>query len=83
MISLQFLGAAREVTGSMHLLTVGNHRLLLDCGLIQGHRKESFERHSAFAVVARDVDAVVLSHAHIDRSRRLPPLCTGGFRGLS
>ncbi|MFI0609089.1 MAG: MBL fold metallo-hydrolase RNA specificity domain-containing protein [Anaerolineae bacterium] len=81
MISLQFLGAAREVTGSMHLLTVGGHRLLLDCGLIQGPRKTSFERNRAFPVVARDIDAVVLSHAHIDHSGRLPLLVKGGYRG--
>ena len=81
MISLQFLGAAREVTGSMHLLTVGGHRLLLDCGLIQGPRKTSFERNRAFPVVARDIDAVVLSHAHIAHSGRLPLLVKGGYRG--
>jgi metallo-beta-lactamase family protein len=81
MINLQFLGAAREVTGSMHLLTVGGRRLLLDCGLIQGSRKESFERNSAFPVVAREIDAVVLSHAHIDHSGRLPLLVKQGFRG--
>lgn len=81
MITLQFLGAAREVTGSMHLLTVGRHRLLLDCGLIQGPRKESFERNADFPLVAKDVDAVVLSHAHIDHSGRLPLLVKQGFRG--
>ncbi|MEN8144338.1 MAG: MBL fold metallo-hydrolase [Gemmatimonadota bacterium] len=78
---LQFWGAAREVTGSMHLLTVGRHKLLLDCGLYQGRRKKAFERNRNLPFRASEIDAVVLSHAHIDHSGSLPTLVRDGFKG--
>jgi metallo-beta-lactamase family protein len=78
---LEFLGAAQTVTGSMHLLRVGSRTVLLDCGLYQGRRRESFERNRALPIDARAVDAVVLSHAHIDHSGALPSLVKNGYDG--
>ena len=80
-MQVQFWGAAREVTGSMHLLTVGDRRLLLDCGLFQGRRKGAFERNRNLPFDAASIDAVILSHAHIDHSGNLPTLYARGFRG--
>jgi glyoxylase-like metal-dependent hydrolase (beta-lactamase superfamily II) len=73
-MKIQFLGAARTVTGSMHLLTVNGHRLLLDCGLFQGRRAEAWERNRHFPFSVADLDAVILSHAYIDHSGNLPSL---------
>ena len=80
-ISIQFFGAAGEVTGSCHLVTVGEQRLLLDCGLIQGGHKDEARNHEPFPFNPESIDAVVLSHAHIDHSGRLPLLVKRGFRG--
>ncbi len=80
-ISIQFFGAAGEVTGSCHLVTVGEQRLLLDCGLIQGGHKDEARNHEPFPFDPESIDAVVLSHAHIDHSGRLPLLVKRGFRG--
>ncbi len=80
-MQIQFWGAARSVTGSMHLLSVNGHKVLLDCGLCQGKRKEAFERNRNLPFDARDIDAVVLSHAHIDHSGNLPSLVKSGFSG--
>lgn len=78
---VQFWGAARTVTGSMHLVEVGSKRILLDCGLYQGRRKEAFHRNRDFPFDGKEIDAVVLSHAHIDHSGNLPTLVRSGFRG--
>jgi metallo-beta-lactamase family protein len=78
---VQFWGAARTVTGSMHLVRVGNRRILLDCGLYQGRRKESFNRNRDIPFDGREIDAVVLSHAHVDHCGNLPSLYKAGFRG--
>ena len=78
---LQFLGAAREVTGSMHLVEANGHRLLLDCGMVQGRREEARRLNSEFPFDARTIDAVVLSHAHLDHTGRLPLLAKNGFDG--
>ncbi len=78
---LEFHGAARTVTGSRHLLTVGGKRVLLDCGLFQGHRAEANELNRRFGFDPRSVDAVVMSHAHIVHSGALPALVKGGFAG--
>src|SRR5512144_3217088 len=78
---ITFHGAARTVTGSMHLLEVNGTRLLLDCGLYQGARRESYERNRSFPFDVRSIDAVVLSHAHIDHSGNLPHLVKHGFMG--
>ena len=80
-MKVQFLGAARTVTGSMHLLTVNGARILLDCGLFQGKRKESFERNRNLPFDARTIDTLVLSHAHIDHSGNIPSLVKAGFQG--
>ncbi len=81
MISVQFLGAAQEVTGSMHLVETPRGRILVDCGLFQGRREESRQRNRHLPEAARRADAVILTHAHIDHSGSLPTLVKGGYRG--
>lgn len=78
---IHFYGAARTVTGSMHLLEINDHKILLDCGLFQGRRKEAFSRNRNFPFSPQEIDAVILSHAHIDHSGNLPNLVKQGFRG--
>ena len=80
-MTLQFLGAAQTVTGSMHLISVNGSWVLLDCGLYQGKRAEAFERNRNFPFEASRVNAVVLSHAHIDHAGNLPNLVRSGFKG--
>ena len=72
-MKLTFWGAARTVTGSMHLLALNGKQYLLDCGLYQGHRKEARERNATCP--SRElIDAVLVSHAHIDHTGNLPTL---------
>ncbi len=78
-LKLTFYGSVDEVTGSRHLLEAGDMRLLLDCGLFQGHRKESIEKNKNFPFKANSLDAVLLSHAHVDHSGALPLLVKSGF----
>lgn len=78
---LHFTGAAREVTGSSHLVQVKGHTILLDCGLYQGRRHEVGAKNRRLPHAADRIDAVVLSHAHIDHAGRLPFLVKEGFRG--
>src|SRR5581483_10128152 len=78
---VQFLGATRTTTGSMYLLEINGSRVLMECGLFQGHRDESIERNRTFPFEPRKVDAVILSHAHIDHCGNLPKLCRQGFEG--
>ena len=66
--TLRFLGGAGTVTGSRHLLEVGNHRLLLDCGLFQGRKDLRLRNWAAPPLTPHSVDAVILSHAHLDHS---------------
>lgn len=80
-MKLSFHGAAQTVTGSMHLLELNGSRLLLDCGLYQGRRDESYERNQNFPFDPQTIDAVILSHAHIDHSGNLPNLVKQGFHG--
>ncbi|MEI6290917.1 MAG: MBL fold metallo-hydrolase, partial [Chloroflexota bacterium] len=80
-MQIDFLGAAQTVTGSMHLITINGSKVLLDCGLFQGSRQESFEKNRSFPFEAREIDAVILSHAHIDHSGNLPHLVKNGFAG--
>jgi len=80
-MQVHFLGATRTTTGSMYLLEVNGSRVLLECGLYQGHREESIERNRTFPFDPRQIDAVVLSHAHIDHCGNLPNLCKQGFAG--
>ncbi|MEL6449467.1 MAG: MBL fold metallo-hydrolase [Pseudomonadota bacterium] len=79
--SLEFYGAAGEVTGSCHVLRVGGRSVLLDCGMIQGGRRNEARNRDPFPFDPADIDAVVLSHAHLDHSGRLPLLRQRGFRG--
>src|SRR5512142_2458926 len=78
---INFHGAAQTVTGSQHLLESNGYRLLLDCGLYQGRREETYERNLKFAYDPRKLDAVILSHAHIDHSGNLPNLVQDGYDG--
>jgi metallo-beta-lactamase family protein len=80
-MNLTFHGAAETTTGSQHLLEINGKRILLDCGLYQGRRQESFERNRNFPFEPSTLDAVVLSHAHIDHSGNLPNLVKQGYRG--
>ena len=80
-MKLTFWGAAQVVTGSMHQLMVGDQCYLLDCGEYQGRRKEAEERNRNFPFPCKDVNAVMLSHAHIDHSGNLPLLVKNGFHG--
>ena len=81
MTEIRFLGAAREVTGSMHVLDTGDDRILMDCGMFQGRRKESGEKNKAFPLDRSDITTMLLSHAHIDHSGRIPVLTREGFSG--
>lgn len=78
---VSFWGAAQQVTGSMHELQVGDQRILLDCGLLQGKRQLAFQRNSQFPFSPSEMNAVVLSHAHLDHSGNLPTLGNQGFNG--
>jgi metallo-beta-lactamase family protein len=81
MTTLVFHGAAREVTGSMHVVEAGGRRVALDCGMFQGRRAEAAEKNVKFPFDPRELDAVILSHAHIDHSGRLPLLARQGYEG--
>ncbi|GDY27000.1 MBL fold metallo-hydrolase RNA specificity domain-containing protein [Agarivorans sp. Toyoura001] len=80
-MTLQFLGATEEVTGSCHLLTLDQHQILLDCGLIQGSKADAMRNYQDFPFDPSSIDAVILSHAHIDHSGRIPQLVKAGFTG--
>ena len=80
-MKVHFLGATRTTTGSMYLFEINGQRLLLECGLYQGHRDAAIERNCCFPFDPKQVDAVVLSHAHIDHCGNLPNLCKQGFEG--
>jgi metallo-beta-lactamase family protein len=78
---ITFYGAVREVTGSMHLVSTDQDRILLDCGLVQGRRKEAAERNRNLPLDPKLLTNMVLSHAHIDHSGRIPLLVKKGFAG--
>lgn len=81
-MKIKFNGAARMVTGSCHLITLDNNMtIMLDCGLFQGMGKREWELNNTFNFNPADVDVVILSHAHIDHSGRLPKLAKEGFNG--
>jgi metallo-beta-lactamase family protein len=80
-MEITFWGAARAVTGSKHLLQVNGQHILLECGLFQGHRAEAFEHNRNLPFEAEQVDAMILSHAHIDHCGNIPSLVKSGFRG--
>ncbi|GAA4879181.1 MBL fold metallo-hydrolase [Ferrimonas pelagia] len=81
MFQVTCYGAAGEVTGSRHLLEIGEHRLLLDCGMHQGRDLAKHLRRDTLPFKARQLDAVILSHAHLDHSGALPRLLRKGYRG--
>ncbi|MDH5257628.1 MAG: MBL fold metallo-hydrolase [Gammaproteobacteria bacterium] len=80
-MKIQFYGAAEEVTGSCMLISVGKRRILLDCGLFQGSKTDEARNSQPFPFNPAHIDAVILSHAHIDHSGRLPLLMKSGFKG--
>lgn len=80
-MELEFVGGAREVTGSCHVLRVSGRTVLLDCGMFQGRRSESTQKNLELPAPLEEIDAVVLSHAHIDHSGRLPFLVNRGYAG--
>ncbi|MEJ1359234.1 MAG: MBL fold metallo-hydrolase [Candidatus Sedimenticola sp. (ex Thyasira tokunagai)] len=80
-MQIEFYGAASGVTGSCHILRVGGKTILLDCGLIQGRRKEMEKNRTPFPFSPNEIDAVVLSHGHIDHSGRIPLLVKQGYQG--
>ncbi len=78
-MKLTFHGAAQTVTGSQHLVEINGHKILLDCGLFQGARKNSYKRNKELPFEANDISALILSHAHIDHSGNIPNLVKQGF----
>ncbi len=80
-MKIRFHGAAQTVTGSQHLIEVNGHFLLMDCGLYQGRRKLAYQINRQFEFEASRLDAVLLSHAHIDHCGNLPHLIKAGFEG--
>ncbi|HXR05031.1 MAG TPA: MBL fold metallo-hydrolase, partial [Verrucomicrobiae bacterium] len=80
-MKVHFLGATRTTTGSMYLFEINGKRLLLECGLYQGHREETTRRNCNFPFEPKQIDAVVLSHAHIDHAGNLPNLVKQGYIG--
>ena len=80
-MELEFLGAARTVTGSCYLIRIGRHRMLVECGLIQGDARDEARNREPFPFEPSQLDAVILTHAHLDHSGRLPLLVKAGFKG--
>ncbi|OGG98558.1 hypothetical protein A3E04_03950 [Candidatus Kuenenbacteria bacterium RIFCSPHIGHO2_12_FULL_42_14] len=80
-MKITFFGACKTVTGSQHLITVNGKKLLLDCGFWQGRRREMEQMNREFPFDPKAVDAMILSHAHIDHSGNIPNLVKQGFRG--
>ena len=80
-MKFQFHGAAQTVTGSLHLLTVNGHTVMFECGMFQGRRQEAFEKNRTFKFDPATIEALVLSHAHIDHSGNIPNLVRKGFKG--
>ncbi len=80
-MKIQFCGASSGVTGSCHLLSAGNHKILLDCGQFQGGKAEEAMNAEPFPFDVAEVECVVLSHAHIDHCGRLPLLVKRGYTG--
>jgi metallo-beta-lactamase family protein len=78
-MEIEFYGAAREVTGSCHILRTNGKVVVLDCGMFQGHRSQAAEKNKTLPLPVNEIDAVVLSHAHIDHSGRLPFLVARGY----
>ena len=80
-MKIRFCGAARTVTGSMHLLDTGREKVLMDCGIFQGPREESEDKNRRFLFNPKEISTTLLSHAHLDHSGNLPSLVKQGFEG--
>ncbi|MBQ1407348.1 MAG: MBL fold metallo-hydrolase [Eubacterium sp.] len=80
-MKIKFCGAASGVTGSCHLLTTGDHKILLDCGQFQGGKAQDAMNYEPFPFDPEEIECVILSHAHIDHCGRLPLLVKRGFKG--
>ena len=80
-MKIQFIGGARTVTGSQHLLSINGKNILLECGLFQGRRQDTYEKNKKFKFDPKEIDALILSHAHIDHSGNIPNLIKNGFDG--
>lgn len=80
-MKIEFIGGARTVTGSQHLLHINGKNILLECGLFQGKRSETYEKNKNFRFNPSEIDVMMLSHAHIDHSGNIPNLVKNGFRG--
>jgi len=81
-LKIQFIGGARTVTGSQHLLFINGKKILLECGLFQGRRKDTYEKNKNFIFNPAEIDVMLLSHAHIDHSGNIPNLVRNGFNGF-
>jgi metallo-beta-lactamase family protein len=81
-LQLEFIGGARTVTGSQHLLHINGKKILLECGLFQGRRSDTYDKNKNFRFNPAEIDALILSHAHIDHSGNIPNLVSKGFNGL-
>lgn len=80
-MKIQFIGGARTVTGSKHLLSINGKKILLECGLFQGRRSDTYELNKYFKFDPTEIDAMILSHAHIDHSGNIPNFVKSGFDG--
>ncbi len=80
-MEVAFYGAVREVTGSMHVITANSDKIMLDCGMFQGRRKDTEQKNKNFPFDTKSIVNLVLSHAHIDHSGRIPLLVKNGFTG--
>src|SRR5512133_121794 len=80
-MKIHFCGATRTVTGSQYLLEINGYRILLECGLFQGKRDESFQKNRSLPFDATKLDLMILSHAHVDHCGNIPNLVKNGFKG--
>ncbi|MBE0650633.1 MAG: MBL fold metallo-hydrolase [Bacteroidales bacterium] len=81
-MKIEFIGGAQTVTGSQHLLHINGKKILLECGLFQGRRSETYDKNKNFKFNPAEIDVMILSHAHIDHSGNIPNLVSKGFNGL-
>ena len=80
-MKLSFYGAVRMVTGSNYLLEVNDKKILIDCGLFQGPKRIEEKNYEPFPYEVKDIDFVLITHAHLDHTGRLPKLLNSGFKG--